>query len=47
MAAKEQPSKPKRRPVEFNESDEKIEEEDELNAELSRLLIDKLSIFNA
>ena len=45
--AKEQPSKPKRRPVEFNESDENIEEEDELDSELSRLLIDKLSIFNA
>ena len=29
------------------ESDESIEEEDELDAELCRLLIDKLSIFNS
>ena len=46
MAAQERPSKPKRRMVDFDESDESIKEEDELYAELSRLLIDKLSIFN-
>ena len=45
-AAQEQPSKPKRRLVDFDESDESIAEEDELDAELSRLLIDKLSIFH-
>ena len=44
--AQEQPSKPKRSLVDFDESDESIEEEDELDAELSRLLIDKLSICN-
>ena len=32
--------------VDFDESDETLEEEDELDAELSFLLIDKLSIFN-
>ena len=45
-AAQEHPSKPQRRLVDFDESDESIEEEDELDAELSRFLIDKLSIFN-
>ena len=45
-AAQERPSKPKRRMVDFDESDESLEEEDELDAELSRLLIDKLTIFN-
>ena len=42
----EQQSKPKRRLLDFDASDESIEEEDELDAELSRLLIDKLSICN-
>ena len=42
----EQESKPKRRLLDFDASDESIEEEDELDAELSRLLIDKLSICN-
>ena len=46
MAAQEQTSKPKRRMVDFNKSDESLEEEDELDAELSFLFIDKLSIFN-
>ena len=32
--------------MDFDESDESLEEEDELDAELSFLLIDKLSIFN-
>ena len=32
--------------MDFNVPDENIEEQDELDAELSRLLIDKLSIFN-
>ena len=32
--------------MDFDESDESFEEEDELDAELSRLLIDKLIIFN-
>ena len=41
-AAQERPSKPKRSLVDFDESDESFEEEDELDAELSRLLIDKL-----
>ena len=40
----QQPSKPKRRLVDFGESDESIEEEDELDAELSSLLIDKLKL---
>ena len=38
---------PKRRLLDFDESDESIEEEDELDAELSRLLIDKISILFA
>ena len=42
----EQQSKPKRRLLDFDASDESIEEKDELDAELSRLLIDKLSICN-
>jgi len=45
-AAQERPYKPKRSLVDFNVPDENIEEQDELDAELSRLLIDKLSIFN-
>ena len=45
-AAQERPSKPKRRLLDFDESDKSIEEEDKLDAELSRLLIDKLTIFN-
>ena len=43
-SAQERPSKPKRRLLDFDESDESIEEEDELEAELSRLLIAK-SVF--
>ena len=45
-AAQERPYKPKRSLSDFDESDESIEEYDELDAELSRFLIDKLSIFN-
>ena len=45
-SAQERPSKPKRSLVDFDESDESFEEDDELDAELSRLLIDKLNIFN-
>ena len=47
-AAQERPYKPKRSLVDFDESDESIviEEEDEFDAELSRLLIDKHSFFN-
>ena len=37
---------PQEETVDFDESDESIEQEDELDAVLSRLLIDKLSIFN-
>ena len=43
-AAQERPSKPKRRLLDFDESDESIEEEDELDAELSLLLIDRLKL---
>ena len=45
-AEQEQQSKQKRRLLDFYASDESIEEEDELDAELSRLLIDSLSICN-
>ena len=45
-AAQERPSKPRRRLLDFDKSDESIEE-DELDAELSRLLIDKISILFA
>ena len=45
-AAQERPYKPKRSLSDFDESDESIEEYDELDAELSRFLIDKLSILN-
>ena len=37
---------PKRRLLDFDESDEILDEEDELDAELSRLMIEKLSICN-
>ena len=37
---------PKRRLLDFDESDEILNEEDELDAELSRLMIEKLSICN-
>ena len=43
-AAQERPYKPKRSLSDFDESDESIEEDDELDAELSRLMIDKLNI---
>ena len=46
-AAQERPSKPKRRLLDFNEFDESIEEENELDAELSRLLTNSvLAIHN-
>ena len=45
-AAQEQTSKPRRSLVDFDKSDERIEEEDEFDTELSRSLIDKLSILN-
>ena len=38
---------PQEETVDFDESDESIEEEDELDAELSRSLIDKISILFA
>ena len=44
FSAQERPSKPIKRLLNFDESDESIEEEDELDAELSRLLIDKLKL---
>ena len=46
MAAQERSSDPKRRLLDFDESDEILDEEDELDAELSRLMIEKLSICN-
>ena len=48
-AAQQLPFEPKRRLLDFDESDdddEILEEEDELDAELSRLMIEKLSICN-
>jgi len=39
-------SEPKRRLLDLDESDEILNEEDELDAELSRLMIEKLSICN-
>ena len=49
-SAQELPSKPslvqEETKLDFDKSDESIEEENLLDAELSRLLIDKLSIFN-
>ena len=45
-AAQQLPFEPKRRLLDFDESDKILNEEDELNAELSRLMIEKLSICN-
>ena len=45
-AAQQRPFEPKRRLLDFDESDEILNEEDELDAELSRLMIEKLSICN-
>ena len=45
-AAKQLPFEPKRRLLDFDESDEILDEEDELDAELSRLMIEKISISN-
>ena len=45
-AAQQRPFEPKRRLLDFDESDEILDEEDELDAELSRLMIEKLSICN-
>ena len=45
-AAQQLPFEPKRRLLDFDESDEILDEEDELDAELSRLMIEKLSICN-
>ena len=42
-SAKERPYKPKRRLLGFDESDESLKEEDRLDAELTRLLIDNLN----
>ena len=45
-AAQQLPFEPKRRLLDFDESDESVDEEDELDAELSSLMIEKLSICN-
>ena len=45
-AAQQRPFEPKRRLLDFDESDEILDEEDELDAELSRLMIEEVSIFN-
>ena len=45
-AAKQRPFEPKRRLLDFDESDEILDEEDELDAELSSLMIEKLNICN-
>ena len=45
-APQQRSSEPKRRLLDFDESDEILDEEDELDAELSRLMIEKLSICN-
>ena len=41
-AAQQRPFEPKRRLLDFNESDEILDEKDELDAELTRLMIKKL-----
>ena len=46
-SAQERSSKAKRRLLDFDESDQSIEEDDELDAELSRSLIDKIRICNS
>ena len=45
-AAQQLPFEPKRRLLDFDESVESVDEEDELDAELSSLMIEKLSICN-
>ena len=45
-AAQQRPFEPKRRLLDFDESDEILDEEDELDAELSRLMIEQFSICN-
>ena len=45
-AAQQLPFEPKRRLLDFDESDEILDEEDELDAEQSRLMIEKFSICN-
>ena len=45
-AAQQLPFEPKRRLLDFDESDEILDEEDELDAELSRLMIEQFSICN-
>ena len=45
-AAQQLPFEPKRRLLDFDESDESVDEEDELDAKLSSLMIEKLSICN-
>ena len=45
-AAQQRPFEPKRRLLDLDESDEILNEEDELDAELTRLMIEKLSISN-
>ena len=45
-AAQQRPFEPKRRRLDFDESDESVDEEDELDVELSSLMIEKLSICN-
>ena len=42
----QRPFEPKRRLLDFDESDEILDEEDELDAQLNRLMINKLSICN-
>ena len=46
MAVQQQPFEPKRRLLDFDESEEILDEEDELDAELTRLMIEKLSTCN-
>ena len=45
-AAQQLPFEPKRRLLDFDESEESVNEEDELDAELSSLMIEKLNICN-
>ena len=45
-AAQQRPFEHKRRLQDFDESDEILDEEDELDAQLNRLMINKLSICN-
>ena len=45
-AAQQQPFEPKKRLLDLDDSDDILDEEDELDAELSWLMIEKLSICN-